>query len=169
MSFHSYRIEFEQYMKCSTLLSFHNYTPDMELLWPITVHLHQQVSLYTISGKKYSRYSHHCRQLCYWGYSWMQWTLLTVKWRLPITPSGPRTISHKNWEISILRSKKSRNKVKTSLSHRNTSRKRLAKLIAKDNSINTKQEQENKKCTHAVWTTVSVSHLFRDHQQYHAW
>jgi hypothetical protein len=59
-------------------------------------------------------------------------------------------ISHKNQEISILTIKKSQNKVNTSSSHRNTSRKRLKKLKAKDNSINTKQEQENKKCTHAV-------------------
>jgi len=37
-------MEFEEYMECSTFLSLHNYTPDMELLWPITVHLHQKVS-----------------------------------------------------------------------------------------------------------------------------
>jgi hypothetical protein len=66
-------------------------------------------------------------------------------------------ISHRNREISILTIKKRQTKVNTSsTSHRDSQRK-------KDKTEN--RGQRNKNNMNAVWTTVPVSHLFRNHQQ----
>jgi hypothetical protein len=51
------------------------------------------------------------------------------------------------------------------LSQRKTSKKGLTKLWTKDNTTKTKQEQENKKYSLAVWTTMTVTRLFRNHKQ----
>jgi hypothetical protein len=49
-----------------------------------------------------------------------------------LSSSQLNNIFHKNQEISVLTIKKSQNKINTALSHKNTSRKRLKKLKAKD-------------------------------------
>ncbi len=85
--------------------------------------------------------------------------------------------SHENWEISILTIKKGRTRFKTFLPLKQdisnfcwcqstTSRYRLK------NWEERKDKREERKQTTirlALWITMTISQLFRDHQQFHVW
>ncbi len=86
----------------------------------VTVSFHK----YQVNTSSYLQSIKLCR--------FMPTTVCYLQVKTLLSSSQLDNISHKNQEISVLTIKKSQNKIITSLSHRNTSRKRLKNLKAKD-------------------------------------